>query len=467
MTGDALHRLSLRRTLIVVLLAGVFVGGIAQAWMTWRSSEAAVNAAFDRSLYGAIRAIDANVSTDSGGVGVELPYVMFELFELTASGAVFYRVATEDGLVEIGSPDLPMPQGPLATRQPYFETAMYVDGPVRIGTYVRPIERPLTNQPGTRLVIQVAEDLSSRKSFSRQFIWSAVTRDLLLALFAAGMVAAAVTWSLRPLRQLRTEVQSRAPDDLSPVETARVPADVLPLVEAMNQHVFRYRDLLAAQRRFLDDASHQLRTPLATLLMQVTFAQREPDAGKVREALQAIRVQLKHTIRQANQMLALARADASSDQPTAPVDLAALARGVTTRWWSAAREGGVDLGYEAPAGPLLVSGRAELLEEALSNLLDNALRHTPAGGRVTVKITPGPGTVCIHVSDNGPGIPEDELPRATERFFRASNAQGAGSGLGLAIVQSIVRRHHGQLHLAREPNEGGLRATLELPLHKG
>jgi len=457
----SLHRLSLRRTLMLVLLAGVLVGGIAQAWLTWRSSEAAVNAAFDRSLYGAIRAIDANVSTDSGGLGVELPYVMFELFELTASGPVFYRVATEDGLVEIGSPDLPMPKAPLALRQPHFETAAYVDGPVRIGTYVRPIDPPIAGRPDTRLVIQVAEDLRPRQAFSRQFIWGAVARDLLLALFAAGMVAAAVTWSLRPLRQLRAEVQSREPHDLSPVQTDRVPADVLPLVEAMNQQMVRHRDLLGAQRRFLDDASHQLRTPLSTLLTQVTFAQREPDADRVRETLQAIRGQLKHTIRQANQMLALARADAA-ELPDEPVDLAALARGVVTRWWPAARERGIDLGLEAPAAPLWAQGRAELLEEALANLLDNALRHAPAGGRVTVKLEATVQRLQLHVSDNGPGMPEDELPQATQRFFRASNARGAGAGLGLAIVHSIVQRHRGQLRLAREPNEGGLLATIEL-----
>ncbi|MEF7614172.1 sensor histidine kinase [Aquincola sp. MAHUQ-54] len=466
MNIDALHRMSLRRTLIIVLLAGVLAASVIQVVMTWRTAQAAVNAAFDRSLYGAIRSIAANVSTESGGLGVELPYLLFEFFELTASGPVYYRIATEDGLVEIGHPDLPMPRERLEDRQPHFATVDYAGSPVRVGTYVSTLDRPVGGSSDRRLVIQVAEELASRSQFSQQLIVNAVARDILLAAVVAGMVAAAVSWSLRPLQQLRHEVRSRASDDLSPVDLHRVPADVLPLVEAMNQHVFRYRELLATQRRFLDDASHQLRTPLSTLLTQVTYAQREPDIATVRDTLRAMRQQLKHTIRQANQMLALARADAL-ELACETTDVSALAGGVAKRWWPAARDKGVDLGFEAAAVPLRTPVQRELVEEALSNLIDNALRHTPAGGRITVRAEARPDRACLHVGDNGPGIPEAELAQATQRFFRASNSQGAGSGLGLAIVASIAKRHRGALILAREPNEGGLLATLELPLPAG
>lgn len=465
MTLDALHRMSLRRVLIAVLLIGVLLGGLVQVLMTWRTAEAAANAAFDRSLFGAIKAIDANVSTESGGLGVELPYMLFEFFELTASGPVYYRVATEDGLVEIGSPDLPMPSRRLEDRQPDFVTLEYQGVPVRVGTYARPLAKPIGERANERLLIQVAEPLSSRSEFSRQLILSAVARDVLLALFAAAMVAAAVTWSLRPLRQLRQEVASRAPDDLSPIDTARVPADVLPLVEAMNQHVVRYRDLLANQRRFLDDASHQLRTPLATLLTQLSYAQRESEPARVRETLDAMRLQLKHTIRQTNQMLALARAD-TYELATQATDLSALAGAVTRRWWASAREQEVDLGFEPAPTPAWAALQPELLEEAISNLIDNALRHTPAGGRVTVRVQARPDAVCLHVGDTGPGIPDAELASAGQRFFRASNRQGTGSGLGLAIVGSIAKRHGGSLFLARDPNEGGLLATIELPVRR-
>lgn len=458
MTLDALHRISLRRTLIVVLLAGVFIGGVLQVVMTWHTARDAVNAAFDRSLYGAIRAIDANVSTESGGIGVELPYVLFEFFELTASGTVHYRIATEDGLVEIGSPDIPLPDAPLTPRMPQFQTLSYQGEPTRVGTYMRPLTGPVSGN----LVIQVAESLTSREEFSRQFIVNAVARDVLLAVLAAGLVALAVAWSLRPLRQLREEVMARRSDDLSPVDTRRVPMDVRPLVDALNDHLRRYQALLSAQRTFLDDASHQLRTPLATLQTQLSYAQREQDAARLRQTLDAMREQLRHTIRQTNQLLALARADTSEMRPQV-ADLNPLAAGVTRRLWPAARERALDLGLEDSAGPVWATVHAPLLEEALSNLIHNAIRHTPPGGRVTVRVEARSGRACIQVTDTGPGIPDAELPLATQRFFRASNAQGQGSGLGLAIVQSIAHRHQGALRLARDPQEGGLRASLELP----
>lgn len=458
MNLDALHRTSLRRTLIVVLLAGVFFGGVLQVYMTWKTAEAAVNAAFDRSLYGAIRAIDVNVSEDSGGVGIELPYALFEFFELTASGDVHYRIATEDGLVEIGSPDMPMPGNEVESGTPHFQTIDYLGSPMRVGTYIRPLRK----LSGGNLVIQVAESLTSRNEFSQKFILNAVARDVMLAVLAAGMVALTVAWSLRPLRQLREEVLSRKADDMSPIETRRVPADVLPLVDAMNDHLIRYSQLLATQRRFLDDASHQLRTPLSTLLTQVSYAQREPEEHKVRETLDAMRQQLKNTIRQANQLLSLARADTSEIRADS-TDLQKLATTVTRRLWPMARHKHVDLGFEGSSLPVLGWVNADLLQEALSNLVDNAIRHTPYGGRVTVKVGMEASTAWVSVSDTGPGIPESELPMVTQRFYRASNTQGRGSGLGLAIVQAITTRHHGHLLLAREPNEGGLLARIELP----
>lgn len=454
---DALHRTSLRRTLTVVLLAGVLAGSVLQVLATWRTADAAVNAAFDRSLYGAIRAIDASISTESGGIGVELPYVLLEFFELTASGPVHYRVATEDGLVEIGSPDIPMPDEPTALRMPHFQTVDYVDGPARVGTYVRPLDEPASGN----IVIQVAESLDSRIEFSRQFILQAVVRDALLAVLAAAMVAMAVSWSLRPLKQLREGVQARQADDLSPIDTARVPVDVLPLVQATNDHLGRYRTLLATQRRFLDDASHQLRTPLTTLLTQAGYALREPDDRRVREAMEAMRVQLRAMIRRVNQLLVLARADTSPLQ-SERTDLASVAGEVVRRLWPVARRKPVDLGLEHDGAPVMAQAHAGLVQEALSNLVDNALRHTPAGGSVTVGVRVEAGECCIEVTDEGPGIPEDELPLVTQRFFRASNAQGAGTGLGLAIVQSIATRLHGRLALARAPG-GGLRASLWLP----
>lgn len=460
---DALRRMSLRRTLLAILVPAMLLVAAAEVWLTWRTAAEAADAAYDRSLLGAIKSIDANISTESGGLSVELPYRMLEFFELTANGRVYYRVATEDGLVEIGSADLPTPPRPLSTGKPQFADAAYFGEPVRVGSYARRLDPPLGGgQAEQRVVIQVAEGLAAREAFTRGLILQAVRRDLSLIALAALLLAAAIGWALRPLAALRDEVGARAPADLSPIHAARVPSDVRPLVEAINRHLERNRELSAAQRRFVDDASHQLRTPLATLLTQAGFALREPDPRRAREALAAMKSRLDDTVRLANQMLSLARAD-SSVLDREPVDLSALAEDVARAGWPAARERGVDLGFEPGASALrLPAANAGLLQEALANLVHNAVRHTPAGGQVTVKLDRRAGMARVQVADTGPGMPAGDLARAGERFFRGAGAAAPGSGLGLAIAKSIAERHGGTLRLSNADG-GGLVACIELP----
>lgn len=464
MNFDALHRLSLRRTLLTTLLPCMLLVAAAEIWLTWRTAADAANAAYDRSLLGAIKSIDANISTDSGGLAVELPYRLLEFFELTANGQVYYRVATEDGLVEIGSPDLPTPPHRLVTNQPQFTDAVYFGLPVRVGSYARVLARPIGGATGMqRVVIQVAEDLGSREAFTRALILQAIQRDLSLIALAGGLLALAIGWALRPLAGLRDEISTRAPEDLSPVAATRVPADVRPLVDAINHHLARNRDLIEAQRRFVDDASHQLRTPLAVLTTQVGFALREPDPLRMRDVLSAIKVQLDETVRQTNQMLSLARADTAALSQE-PVDLVELAEAATRACWPIARERHIDLGFEPCDQALPLRAHAALLQEALSNLIHNAIRYAPAASKVTVRVGRSADRALVQVLDNGPGLAVDELPRAGERFFRGTGALLPGSGLGLAIVRSIAQRHGGELHVANATQGTGLVATIELPL---
>jgi two-component system sensor histidine kinase TctE len=457
----------LRRTLLLVLLPGMLVVVAAEIWQAWRTALEASNAAYDRSLLGAIKAIDANISTASGGLGVELPYRMLEFFQLTASGPVYYRVATEDGLVEIGDPNLPRPPRPLVTGQPQFNDTVYFDTPVRLASYSRRLEHPLAGQDSPELiVIQVAETLASRETFIRKLVLQALTRDIVLVSAGALLLLVAITWSLRPLERLRSEVASRSPQDLTPIADTAIPADVLPLVDAINQHVTRNRKLLEARRRFIDDASHQLRTPLTTLCTQVGFALRETDPRELHGVLSAVKGQLDETIRQTNQMLALARAD-SVELTLEAIDLSEFAARITRDWWPEARAQGIDLGLDAPERGVLVPAHQGLLQEALSNLVHNAIRYTPAGGRVTVIVAAGHSEGRLGVSDTGPGIPPAERHRAGERFFRASTANKPGSGLGLAIARSIAERHGGRLEFDTGLEGGGLLVWLVLPLCSG
>lgn len=463
MSLQALHALSLRRLLLLLLLPGLLVLGVAEVWQTWRTAEDAANAAYDRSLLGAIKAMDANISTASGGLGVELPYRMLEFFELTANGHVYYRVATENGLVEVGNANLPLPPGKLVTGQPQFTETVYFDEPVRVGTYARVLHTPLAGQPaGQRLVIQVAETLDSRKEFTRALVWNSVARDILLLGAATALMVLAVGWALRPLGRLRSGVQARSAQDLTPISPQGIPADVQPLVEAINFHIDRSRQHAEARQRFVDDASHQLRTPLATLTTQVDFALREVNPANQREAMLAIKAQLEETVRQTNQMLALARVD-SAAVVLESVDIRALAEQVTRQWWAEARASGIDLGLDAPAQPMLSMAQPALVKEALSNLLHNAIRYTPRGAQVTVKLRQTLNELLLTVQDTGPGMPTQERARAGERFFRGSGVTQPGSGLGLAIVRSVAERHGGSLRVAEGPDGQGLAVSILLP----
>lgn len=473
---------SLRRTLLVVLIPGLLTVMGLELVVSWRTALAAANAAYDRSLLGAIKAMDANISTASGGLSVELPYRMLEFFELTASGQVFYSVESGDGLVEIGNAELPAPPATLTDGAPQFHDAVYFGVPIRVGSYARQLDRPLSQgSQSSRVVIQIAETLESRQDFTRQLVLDAVARDVFLLIAALGLVVLAVQGALLPLQRLSSEVAARRADDLEPIRTDTVPADVQPLVQALNQHARRYRDATEARRRFVDDASHQLRTPLTTLATQMAFALRETDVVRKDQALHAMAQQLDDAIRQANQMLALARADAIALTP-APLDLHALAEATTRSLWALARARGIDLGlddtWQPTSGTALVSGHAALLSEALANLVHNALLHTPPGGHVTVLARIEGSDALLQVRDDGPGMPAADRARVGERFLRVQRAPGlaraqentatlpptsSGSGLGLAIAKAIAERHRGSLTLSetdpgRDPP--GLTATL-------
>jgi len=472
------RRMGLRRALLTLLLPGLSLLMGVELAVSWRSALDTANAAYDRSLLGAIKSMDANVSTASGGLSVELPFRMLEFFELTANGEVFYRVASADGLVEIGHAGMPDPVQPLVEGRPQFHDALYQGVPVRLGSYTRRLAQPLASGSSSdRIIIQVAETLGSRRDFTRRLLLDAAARDVLLLGAGLAWLTLAVSAVLRPLGRLRRDLLGRSDDDLQSVPDADLPADVRPLVQALNEVLRRYDAALAARRRFIDDASHQLRTPLATLRTQIGFARRASDPVQVQQALDAIDAKIDDTIRQTNQMLALARAE-GTELHTESFDLAALAETVTRSAWPLARSRGVDLGLDTPAALLPAQGHAGLLQEALSNLVHNAILYTPPGGSVTVCAVSDADGAILSVRDNGPGIPPADIAHVGERFLRvrrvgpdaaevaATEPASSGSGLGLAIAQAIARRHGGQLTLcaaqdnARRP---GLLVSLSWP----
>ena len=461
---------SLRTTLLLLMLA-VFIAvfGVELVLAT-RSLSRLSEAAYDRSLAGALKAIDANISTDSGGLAVELPYRMLEFFELTASGPVLFRVATEDRLAEIGTSDLPMPATPLDSGVPVFYDAVYDGRPMRFGAYARPLRRRLYPTPGEvgpqRVVIQVGEVTDSRQAFTRAMLGQVVARDLLVVLLGAGAITVAVLIALRPLVRVRREMAGRADDDLRPVDRDAVPGEVRPLVDALNQHIARHGRLADVQRQFLDDASHQLRTPLAVLRAQIDSARRVDGPARL-EVLDAMAQGVDRATRVTGKLLQLARArDAvhgGRRDSFQGCEANALAEDVARALLPLARRRGQDFGFEPAQTPQAIDADPIMLGEALSNLVENAIRHTGEGGQVTVRVAGEAGRVRLGVEDEGPGIPATIRAEAGRRF---AGQAGAG-GLGLAIAREVATLHGGRLVLEDGPGGRGLSAMLELPLRGG
>lgn len=457
MRWNPIPRATLRARLLGMLLPGMSLVMALGLWTTYADAVHAANAAFDRSLLGAVKSMDLNVSTGSGGLSVEQPYRLFEFFELTANGMVHFRVATDDGLVEIGAPDLPEPPRPLVDGQPQFYDAVYLDQPVRVGALRRPLDPPVGD--ARRVLIQVAETTEARERFTTMFVRRALGRDAAVLGVLVIAVALASGWALRPVRRLAQATRLRASEDLRPLPAQGLPADLVPLVDAINNQIARTSALVAQRRQFLDDASHQLRTPLTTLRAQLDYALRERDPARSREAIQALSRELAHATRSTNQLLALARADAGAVQIEA-LDLRELAREVALALLPQARAQGVDFGVEA--GDVAVPARGDhlLLREALANLAHNALVH--GVGPITIEAAAGPdGGWHLGVVDAGPGLPAEVRERLGQRFVKGRGSRGAG--LGLSMARAIAERHGGRL--VTGPGDGG--RGLRIAMHWG
>jgi two-component system sensor histidine kinase TctE len=306
-----------------------------------------------------------------------------------------------------------------------------------------------------------------------------IIKGVLLPQFVILPVAVLLVWlalarGIRPLADVQQRIRRRDSTDLSPIETGGVPDEVAPLVDSINDLLQRLDQTIAAQRQFLADAAHQLKTPLAGLRMQAELAARDIAAGRgdaatLTHSLTQIAVSTQRAAHMVDQLLAMARADAAAGQVLQhrPVNLAALVRPVVRDFVAKAMDRRIDLGYEgpdddAPPAGLTLLGEPVLLGELVRNLVDNALQYTPAGGTVTARVVPDPfgQVVVLQVEDTGPGIPPAERDAVFRPFYRALGTQVDGSGLGLAIVLEIAQRHGATVALAdARPRHAGPGAT--------
>jgi len=461
---------TLRRQLIIWLAAPLMVLWAVSTIVDYDIARRFVNLAYDRALLEAAQDIGRQIKVINNQVYVDLPEVAQQILQTRDSGRAHYLVTGPDRGFITGEPDLPPP--PDDTLDEIHDRVRYYDSEFR-GRAIRAVALRVPIMPGSNrgvAQIHVAEQVTVRDEFARLIMARMVLPQGLLILFAGVAVWYGVGRGLAPLSTLRREIESRSHRDLSALPEQQAPQEVRPLIHAMNGLLSRLGTAISAQQRFIADAAHQLRTPLAGIKTQTELALRHARAEEVQATLKQLHSATDQTARLVNQLLSLARAEPGSGRAAreqAPVDLVGLARETSTEWVPRALARNIDLGFESPLASAHIAGDAFLLKEMLNNLLDNAVRYTQAGGQVTVRVAREPRAFVLTVEDNGPGIPEPERERVFERFYRVLGTGTEGCGLGLAIVREIALAHGGEAGLVPSVGAAGTVVRVTLPFPAG
>ncbi|RVU46630.1 sensor histidine kinase [Rubrivivax rivuli] len=466
--------LSLRRYLLLGILVPVLGFVLVAGAGLYRAALQAADLAYDRTLLATAKMIGEHLQLREGSSGLqvhaEVPYSALEAFEADNRSRLFYRVLGPRQDTVSGFAEMPLPR-PDRSGQPapyaalvHFYDEIFQGQRVRMAVLLQPVAGP---QGYGMATIQVAETLELRHALARQLLLDMLGPQALLVLLIAGVVVLVVQRATRPVRQLSQQLQARAETDLSPLPSTGLPRELRPVVEASNQLMHRLSQVLEHQKRFVRDASHQLRTPLAVLKTQLQSARRgdvEPQ-----QALQELEATVDGATTLANQMLALAKVEQLRQQGLrSPLPVQAwdeIVRAVALDVSPLIADRGLDFGLHTEAAP--VRAHEWALRELVRNLLHNAVKHSPAGATLDVALQATGGQAVLTVADAGPGL----APERRERLFQpfaAGLAQGpaaetqAGSGLGLAICQEIVASLGGTLALNNRPGRG-LEAVVRLP----
>ena len=472
---------SLHRQLFTWLLLPQVVLWMAAAFFTYNLAARYANEAIDASLLQASRALARQIKPTASGLYIDFPRSAQDILESDPSDRVIYSVSSPPGQFILGNPSLVAPPDlrPVLGEPVFFDDIFNepgrTDAPA-ISERVRVVALLLTlGDEGARtgtMLVQVARSRANREELARRILLdTALPLSALMALMTV-IVWGGIRAGLKPLALLRGQVEGRAANDLAPIEVDAAPPEVRSLARAMNTLLAEVHHNVVAQKRFISDAAHQLRTPLAGLKSQTELALGEATDPALRARLQRVHESATRSAHLVNQLLTLARAEPESAvrQDRLPIDLQRMAAEVTAELVPRALQAGVDLGFDEPpldaakglpAAAANVLGIELLLREALVNLIDNAIRYAGRGATVTVRVVSHGSAVRLEVEDNGPGLPEGQRERVFERFVRASN-DGHGCGLGLAIVREIVERHAGQVSL-QPVLPHGLLARVVLP----
>jgi two-component system sensor histidine kinase TctE len=444
----------LRNQLLTWLLVPLALLLSADAYIGYRVALNFSRKAYDRALIEVAHEIALHVRSDGGKLELDLPDAARRVLLNDPSDRIYFSIIAQDG-VAIAGDGVPGPNGIVAKgpRAEILYDASMQGEPVR-AVQMRIDANADAGRPAA--LVRVAETEGKRKELAREILLSVVTPQLLLILMVGSIVWVGVSHGLSPLMRLQRAVASRSPHDRSPVAVSEVPGEVRPLLNSINDLLQRLDGALTLQSRFVADAAHQLKTPVAALQAQIELALRDDDPARLRASIQVLQRGLERLSRLVSQLLSLARnePEASASVRLERLDLNAVTLDVASRWVPEALERRIDLGFEGAGAPVMIEGDAGRLCELFDNLLDNAIRYSRENGRVTVRVEADPDP-SVSVNDDGPSIPPPERERVFERFHRLLGTSRDGSGLGLAIAKEIARIHGAEITLADDTDGVG------------
>ncbi|MDQ0573336.1 two-component system sensor histidine kinase TctE [Variovorax paradoxus] len=434
----------------LLLLVPVSIG------VTWLVAQGIANAPFDRALEYNVQTLARLVTVQQGRTEFVLPQPAREILRADDADRVYYQVLDGHGKLLSGEADVPHPN---TDEPPVMGVVLLRNGEMR-GKPVRVASLWLDDggDDTAPALLQVAETREKQSVLAIEIIKGVLLPQFAILPLAVLLIWLALVRGIKPLSVVEARIRERRPGDLSPLDESSVPLEVVPLVSSVNELLDKLNDSIHTQKRFLADAAHQLKTPLAGLRMQADLAQREgANADELKQSLKQIgraSVRATHTV---NQLLSLARAESTgAGTGRQPCDLARLTIEVVREAVPRAIEKRIDLGYdgaEAGAPGVVLEGNATLLKELVRNLVDNAINYTPSSperpGVITARVLADPfgQVVLLQVEDNGPGIAESDRELVFEPFYRVLGNEADGSGLGLPIVREIANQHHAQVKL--------------------
>jgi two-component system sensor histidine kinase TctE len=418
-----------------------------------------VNETYDRWLLDSARSLTQEIKVKDGKVHVELPPAALEIFKWDEFDQTFFKIiSSEQGMI-VGDSFVPESFDPSVDwSHPIFFEDEIRGEPVRVVSML-----VVRDETPDKIFVHVAETVNKRRDMMIDILLADLVPQIILTLFAGTYLLVGLKRGLNPLHVLADEIAQRSPRDLSPIAETHVFLEVRTLTDTINDLLSRLAAAIAAQQRFVANAAHQLRTPLAGLKLQAERALREQDLAAMKPALlqmQSSADRASHTI---TQLLVLAKSgpvDGMSEFK--PVNLETLVKETCMDWAPKALQRKMDLGFEGPRQAVYVRGDELLLREMLANLLDNAILYGSEHGNIIVKLSRN-RTPSLIVEDDGPGIPDQEREKIFERFYRIPGSSGNGCGLGLAIVKEIADLHKARLELSRISAAGGTRVIIVFP----